>query len=67
MEKDKQKFKVLLSASAGLVIAILAFSVLRETVIPDIENYLKRRVYYESTISKKGLSLHQGSYWKEKQ
>ena len=65
METDKRKFKLLLSASAALVIAILAFSALRETVMPDVENYLKRRAYYENMISKKGLGLHQGLYWKE--
>jgi hypothetical protein len=65
--KDERKLKLLLLTSVTLTISILAYSILQEYVMPDIEGYLQRKNYYERTISKKGLSLHKGMYWKEKE
>ena len=63
---DPRKFKILLSFSTLLIIGIIAYAVLQEHVMPDIEGYLQRKGYYEKVITKKGLSLHKGMYWKEK-
>lgn len=63
---DAKKFKLLLLASAGLVLLTLTYSVLEEFVMPGLEGYLQRKGYYERVISQKGLSLHKGLYWKEK-
>jgi len=65
--KDPQQFKILIIASTILVILSLTYSILQEYVMPDVEGYLQRRLIYERVISKKGLSLHKGLYWKEKE
>ena len=64
---DSTRFKILLFASTTLVGLILSYSIIQEYVVFDIDAYLQRRSYYERVISKKGLSLHKGLYWKEKQ
>lgn len=63
---DSHKFKALITLSAALIGIILVYSLFGETMMSDINNYLQRRAYYESVISKKGLSLHKGVYWKDK-
>lgn len=65
--KDKNKFKILILITTVLTVLILSYNVLSEYFMPEIEGYLERRIYYEKVISKKGLSLHKGMYWKEKE
>lgn len=65
--KDVKKFKLLLLLTTILIVLILSYNVLSEYFIPEIKGYLERRFYYERVISKKGLSLHKGMYWKEKE
>ncbi len=43
----------------------IAYNISGEYILPDIESYIKRRVYYERVISKKGLSLRRADYWRE--
>ncbi len=64
---DAKKFKILVLLTTVLTILILSYNILSEYFMPEIEGYLERRFYYESVISKKGLSLHKGMYWKEKE
>ncbi|MDO9028202.1 MAG: hypothetical protein Q7U68_05005 [Candidatus Roizmanbacteria bacterium] len=64
---DKNKFKTLIFLTTLLIVCILSYNILQEYVTPDIEGYITRRVYYEKVISKKGLSLHKGMYWREKE
>ncbi len=64
---DKKKFKILIILSTLLTVLTLSYNVLQEYFMPEIEGYLERRIYYERVISKKGLSLHEGMYWKEKE
>lgn len=64
---DKKKFKILMILTIALTALILSYNVLQEYLMPEMEGYIKRRVYYESVISKKGLSLHKGMYWREKE
>ncbi len=64
---DKKKFTILMYAVTALTILVLSYAVLQEYVMPDLGAYVQRRFYYERTISKKGLSLHKGMYWKEKE
>jgi hypothetical protein len=64
---DKKKFKILMILTIVLTALTLSYNVLQVYFMPEIEGYIKRRVYYESVISKKGLSLHKGMYWKEKE
>ncbi len=64
---DKKKFKLLAILATLLTVFILSYNVISEYFMPEIEGYLERRIYYEKAISKKGLSLHRGMYWKEKE
>ncbi|OGW25193.1 MAG: hypothetical protein A2X59_04505 [Nitrospirae bacterium GWC2_42_7] len=64
---DTSKFRTLTLFSAILIFFVLSYNVFQEYVIPDVKGYLERWIYYEKVISKKGLSLHKGMYWKEKE
>ncbi|KAF0144816.1 MAG: hypothetical protein FD156_1387 [Nitrospirae bacterium] len=64
---DKKKFKTLAILATLLTVFILSYNVISEYFMPEIEGYLERRIYYEKVISKKGLSLHKGMHWKEKE
>lgn len=46
------------------VLAIL-YNIASEYIIPDMESYIQRKLYYERVISKKGLGLHKAQYWRE--
>lgn len=63
---DEKKFRILLSSAALLTVAAISYNVLQEYVMPDIEGYWQRRLYYERVISKRRLTLHKGMYWNEK-
>lgn len=64
---DTKKFKIALLITTVLTVLILSYNVLSEYFMPEIEGYLERRIYYEKVISQKGLSMHKGMYWKEKE
>ena len=64
---DIKKFRLLAILTTTLIVFILSCNVISEYFMPEIEGYLERRIYYEKVISKKGLSLHRGMYWKEKE
>jgi hypothetical protein len=64
---ETKKFYALIAAATSLIVVALAYTIAQEYILPDIEGYLERKSYYERTISKKGLDLHKGLYWKEKQ
>jgi hypothetical protein len=62
--RDARKFKLLSAAAALLCMLSVAYNMASEYILPDIEDYIKRRLYYEQVISKKGLSLHEAEYWR---
>ncbi len=62
---ESNKFKTLLYGTLALVVLVLSYNLFQEQVLPDLAAYVQRRLHYERVISKKGLSLHQGMYWKE--
>jgi hypothetical protein len=64
---DLSKFKALMLFGTTLIFIILSYNVFQEYFIQDVKGYLERRTYYEKVISKKGLSLHKGMYWREKE
>ncbi len=64
--KPVTKFKLTVIFGTLLCVLALGSNVALEYFLPDIEGYIKRRVYYERVISKKGLSMHRAEYWKEK-
>jgi hypothetical protein len=63
--KDDKKFKIFSIISTVLVICILSYSIFQEYLATELGGYLKRRLYYEKVILKKGLTLHEGKYWKK--
>ena len=50
-----------------LTALVILQNVAKEYFMADIEGYVKRRLYYERTISQKGLSEQKGMYWREKE
>jgi hypothetical protein len=65
--RDGRKLSIAVVFAAALCVLTVAYNVAQEYFIPDIEAYVKRRIYYEQVISKKGLSLHKAEYWSEKE
>jgi hypothetical protein len=63
---ERNKFRFLLFMTTALIALVLLFNVLQEYVMPEIQGYIERKIYYERVISKKGLGLHKGMYWREK-
>jgi hypothetical protein len=63
--RDDRKFKVTVVLTAALCVLAVAYNIAQEYFIPDLEAYVKRRLYYERVISQKGLSLHRAEYWRE--
>ena len=53
--KDEKKFRVLMILATFLVVCILSYSILGEYLMRETVDYLKRRIYYEKVISKRGL------------
>jgi hypothetical protein len=63
--KDEKKFRMLIIISTLLIVFILSHNIFQEYFMTEIGGYLKRRIYYENVISKKGLTLHKAKYWRK--
>jgi hypothetical protein len=63
--RDERKFRFAVFSAALLCVLAIAYNIVSEYFLPDIEGYMKRRLYYERVISKKGLSMHRAMYWRE--
>jgi hypothetical protein len=63
--KDDTKFRVTVILSTLFVASILSYNILQEYFMTEVGSYLKRRIYYEKVISKKGLPLHDAKYWRK--
>ena len=63
--KDERKFRLTVFIASALCALSIAYNVASEYVLPDIEGYFQRKLYYERVISQKGLSLHRADYWRE--
>jgi hypothetical protein len=66
MKGEGKVFLVLLLSSL-LVGLIILNNGLGEAITEKFTAYTKRRLYYERVISRRGLSLHEGQYWREKE
>lgn len=62
---DEKKFKTVTFCATLLVIIILSYNIFQERFSTGLVSYMKRRAYYENVISKSGLSLHEGKYWRK--
>lgn len=63
--KDDRKFRLAVVFAAFLCVLTVVYNIAGEYLIPDIESYVQRRLYYERVISQKGLSMHRAEYWRE--
>jgi hypothetical protein len=63
--KDEIKFKLAVFIVSALCVLSIVYNVASEYVLPDIEGFFKRKLYYERVISQKGLSLHKADYWRQ--
>ena len=64
---EQRKFRTLMVIAVMLTALVILQNVAKEYFMADIEGYVKRRLYYERTISQKGLSEQKGMYWREKE
>lgn len=65
--RDTKKFRIIMIVAVMLTALVMLQNLAREYFMADMEGYVKRRLYYEQTISKKGLSEQKGMYWREKE
>jgi len=61
------KFRMIIIAAVLLTALVILQNVAKEYFMTDIEGYITRRLYYERTISQKGLSEKKGMYWREQE
>jgi hypothetical protein len=62
--EDKGKFRLVLYAVFTLCVLSIAYNISTEYLLPDIEGFFQRKLYYEKVISGKGLSMHEADYWR---
>ena len=64
---DSRKLSLLAIAAACLAVLSVAFSTVLEPLASGLGETARRRERYERAVSEKGLTLHEGMYWKEKE
>ena len=64
---DQNKFTLLSGSAAILVLLVLSSNAFLDDYLAGLGDRARRRLHYENTIQKKGLGLHKGLYWKEKE
>jgi len=64
---EQKKFRLVMFFAVMLTALVILHNVANEYFFTDMEGYFKRRLYYERTISKKGLSEQKGMYWREQE
>jgi hypothetical protein len=64
---DAKKFTFVATVAAGLAVLVLAVNLLPNTIPAGLWELGKRRAHYETVITKKGLGLHEGAFWKKKE
>jgi len=64
---DRNKATALISGAAVLVLLVLSSNVFLDDYLAGLGERARRRLHYENAIRKKGLDLHKGLYWKEKE
>ncbi len=63
---DHRKFTMLAGAGVLLVLLVIAYDSILESSLASLLETSKRQRHYEQVIEKKGLSLHEGAFWKTK-
>ncbi len=63
--KDEKKIRLSVILSTALIIFVLSYNVFQDYIMTEVGGHLKRRLYYEKVILKKGLTLHNAEYWRK--
>lgn len=63
--KDAVKCRVLTVCMAVLCVLAVAYAAVEEFVLPDVQQYLQRKLYYEQTLKDKGLSMEPARHWRK--
>jgi hypothetical protein len=64
---DRKRFLALICSSLVLVLLVLASNSFLDAYLAGLQERARRQSHYEKVIQKKGLGLHKGMYWKEKE
>jgi hypothetical protein len=64
---EQKKFRLVIFFAVMLTALVILQNVTKEYFMADLEGYIRRRLYYERTISQKGLSEKKGMHWREQQ
>jgi lipopolysaccharide export LptBFGC system permease protein LptF len=64
---DGGRFSSLLIAAACLAVLSVAYDAVIAPIMSRFAETARRRERYEKAVNEKGLSLHPGMYWKEKE
>ena len=64
---DQRKFDLAMIAGVVLVMLALGSTTVLDPLLAGLGERIQWRSHYEKVISRKGLSLHRGVFWKEKQ
>lgn len=62
---DDKKLRILVIFSTLLVVSIISYNMLQVYFSTELGSYLKRRIYYEKVLSRKGLPLHDARHWRK--
>ena len=64
---DRNRFLALIGSALVLVLLVLASNSFLDRYVADVRERARRQAHFEKVIQKKGLGLHKGMYWKEKE
>jgi hypothetical protein len=64
---DQRKLAVLAGASILLIVLTIAYNAVLEELLAGLVDASKRQHRYEQVITKKSLTLHEGTFWKKKE
>ncbi len=64
---DRRKFTLLTGASILLVLLVVAYDSFLEPSLASLLEASRRQHHYEQVIRNKGLTLHEGVFWKSKE
>jgi cell division septal protein FtsQ len=64
---DQRKFTLLAGTGVLLVLLVMAYGSFPGSPLSSFVEASKRQRHYEQVIQKKGLTLHEGAFWKTKE
>jgi hypothetical protein len=64
---DSGRFSALMIAAACLAVLSVAYDAVLAPFASGFAEKARRREHYEKAVKEKGLALHPGMYWKEKE